>query len=141
MTQVKFHPSPLKNLLNDLAFQTWNEVVVPAFKTSNLTVNIGESDQNFKVELVAPGFQKSDFQVKVEKNLLTIRAEKENEAVVEGLNWKHKEFTAKTFERTFQLPETVNSEELSAAYESGILTIHLPKVPEVQPIVKTIAVA
>jgi HSP20 family protein len=141
MTQVKFHPSPLKNLFNDLAFQTWNDVLVPAFQTSNLTVNIGETEHNFKVELVAPGFQKSDFQVKIEKNLLTIRAEKANEEVSEGLNWKHKEFTAKTFERSFKLPETVNSDDLSATYESGILSIHLPKVPEIQPTIKTVAVS
>jgi HSP20 family protein len=140
MTQVKFHPAPLKNFFNELAFQTWNDVLAPQFQ-SNLNVNIGESAESFKVELVAPGFQKADFQVKIEKNLLTIRAEKATEEQTEGLNWKHKEFTAKTFERSFKLPETVSSDDLSASYEGGILTIHLPKVPEIQPIIKTIAVS
>ncbi len=92
-------------------------------------VNVLETAENFKIEVAAPGFGKADFSVNAEKNVLTIAAKKE---VTEEANitLRRKEFGLNEFERTFQLPETVNVEGIEAVYNNGILLVTLPKVVE-----------
>lgn len=92
-------------------------------------VNVLETAENFKIEVAAPGFDKTDFNVSAEKNVLTIAAKKE---VTEEANTtlRRKEFGFNEFERTFQLPETVNVEGIEAVYNNGILLVTLPKVVE-----------
>lgn len=93
-------------------------------------VNVLETAENFKIEVAAPGFDKADFNVSTEKDVLTIAAKKatseENNATL-----RRKEFGFTEFTKTFQLPETVNAEAIEAAYNNGILTVTLPKVVEV----------
>lgn len=95
-------------------------------------VNITESDDNFKVEVAAPGKAKKDFNIELENDVLTISSEMndEKETPVENGKFTRREFSYHSFKRAFGLPETVNSEEISANYENGVLTILLPKREE-----------
>ncbi len=90
-------------------------------------VNISESEKSFKVEMAAPGLDKSDFKINVDKNLITISAEKKEESVSEEKLYSKKEFNYSSFSRSFTLPETVDYSNIDAAYEGGILILTVGK--------------
>jgi HSP20 family protein len=92
-------------------------------------VNIAENDKNYSVEVVAPGFAKDDFKLKVDNDVLTISAESKNES---NNNGKEKDYTSReysynSFTRSFRLPENVKDDSISASYKDGVLDIELPK--------------
>jgi HSP20 family protein len=95
-------------------------------------VNIKESEGAFSVALVAPGLSKEDFKIEVEKGLLTISSEAKAEEVKEDGRYTRREFVHTAFKRSFTLPDTVNEEGINASYDSGILTLLLPKKDEAQ---------
>jgi len=107
------------------------------FSDTNTTlpsVNIKESTDAFDVEVAAPGFSKDEFRIELNNDLLTISSEKkvENETK-EGENFTRREFSYQSFSRTFTLPNTVNSENIGARYENGILKVSIPKKEEAKP--------
>ena len=109
-------------------------LVVPA-------VNIIEDDKGVEIDVAAPGLKKDDFEIKVEDNILTISAHKEQEKLEEGANYIKKEFAYETFQRSFTLPENMfNTDKIEAKYEDGILKIYIPKVEEQQKKVKKVKV-
>ena len=91
------------------------------------SVNITEGDKNFKIELVAPGFDKKDFKVETDNGMLTISSEKEKEDKEETDNYRRREFSYSSFRRSFQLPENSIQDKIEAKYENGVLTLTLPK--------------
>ncbi len=92
------------------------------------SVNVVEADDHFRIELAAPGMEKSDFEVKVDDNRLTISAKRENEEEVkEEGKYMRREFSFTSFARSFELPENVKPEEIKASYDKGVLHIRLPK--------------
>jgi HSP20 family protein len=95
-------------------------------------VNVIDNADHFSIEVAAPGLNKEQFRLNVEKDTLTIRAEVENTTEETKPNYTRREFVFNSFERSFTLPETVNTEAISAAYENGILRIRLPKREEAQ---------
>ena len=92
-------------------------------------VNIVEFPEHFRIELAVPGLDKEDFKLNVEKEVLTISAVKEVEDQ-EGITYRRREFGAIDFERNYQLPETIDSDNIEATYVNGILAIVLPKKEE-----------
>ncbi|MDR6737786.1 MULTISPECIES: Hsp20/alpha crystallin family protein [unclassified Sphingobacterium] len=90
-------------------------------------VNISETEKSFKVEMAAPGLDKSDFKINVDKNLITISAEKKEETVSEEKLYSKKEFNYSSFSRSFTLPDTVDYSSIEAAYEGGILILTVGK--------------
>ena len=103
-----------------------------SYGTSLPAVNIRQDENNFEVEVAAPGLAKEDFKVQVENNVLTISSEKELEN--EDRGYTRREFGYGAFRRTFTLPENqVDVEKVNASYNNGILHILLPKRVEVKP--------
>lgn len=98
-------------------------------------VNVQENDNEFVIELAAPGLVKEDFNIELDNEVLTISSEKKNEVKEEKDSYTRKEFSYSTFKRSFNLPDTVNVTEIIASYDSGILLVKLPKKEEakVQP--------
>ncbi|MCO6476349.1 MAG: Hsp20/alpha crystallin family protein [Phaeodactylibacter sp.] len=92
-------------------------------------VNVVENGGGFRIEVAAPGLDKEDFKVDVDKNVLSIEVNKEFKAA-EGETYKRREFGYFEFKRSFQLPETVDSEGIDASYQNGILLVNLPKKEE-----------
>ncbi len=90
-------------------------------------VNVKETDENYMIEVAAPGLLKGDFQISCEDKMLIIKAEhKTNEEKKED-DYMRKEFNFTRFERHFQLPEDVISENVKATYENGLLLINMPR--------------
>jgi HSP20 family protein len=107
------------------------------FSETNTTlpsVNIKESPESFEVEVAAPGFAKDEFKIELNNNLLTISSEKKTENETnEGENFTRREFSYQSFSRSFTLPQIVNSEQIGAKYENGILKVSIPKKEEAKP--------
>lgn len=95
-------------------------------------INISETDVAFKIEMAAPGLQKSDFAINVDKDLITVSVEKKEEEVKEEKLYSKKEFSYTSFTRSFALPESVDYNNIDAAYTDGILTITVGKKEEAQ---------
>lgn len=97
-------------------------------------VNIEEKTGEYVIHLSAPGFDKGDFKISLDQNVLTISNEKkEKSEEKEGNKMIRKEFSYRSFKRSFTLDEKINAESIAAKYENGILTLNLPKKEEVKP--------
>ncbi|MCB0550447.1 MAG: Hsp20/alpha crystallin family protein [Phaeodactylibacter sp.] len=94
-------------------------------------VNVIENGGAFRIEVAAPGLEKADFQVDIDKNVLTIEVNKEFQPA-EGETYKRREFGYFGFKRSFQLPETIDTAGISATYVNGVLLVNLPKKEEAQ---------
>src|SRR5690554_5713317 len=110
---------------------------------SNPAVNIIENLPNFVVELAAPGLAKEDFTIEVEEDTLKIatkQIEKKTEESSDSL-FKRREFNYKSFERSFILPENINTEDIRANYDNGILRVTLPKLEEQKVLKKMVEIS
>ncbi|WP_051568535.1 Hsp20/alpha crystallin family protein [Crocinitomix catalasitica] len=101
-------------------------------------VNIQELESYYLIDIAAPGFEKQDFSIALNKNILSVSS-KTKEAVEKDveqkpkLNFRLKEFSVASFNRDFTLPENVAIENIKATYNAGILSIEIPKaVKEVE---------
>lgn len=93
-------------------------------------VNIKEDEKNYHLEFAAPGFEKEEFKLSLENQVLTVSAEKKNEVKEESKEYTRREFAYSAFQRSFNLPESVNVEAIKAEYKNGILNVTIPKKEE-----------
>lgn len=105
----------------------FNDLIGSDWATNVPSVNVSETEKNFKVELAAPGLEKKDFKIAVENEMITISAEKKEEKREEKENFTHREFSFNKFSRSFRLPENCLTDKIDAKYEHGVLTLLLPK--------------
>lgn len=94
-------------------------------------VNVLEAIQHFDIEMAVPGMKKEDFKLEVlPYNILMISAETKNEQ--EEKNDKgeltRREYNFSSFNRSFTLPDNVDTTAITAGYENGVLKIHVPKL-------------
>ena len=121
-------PSVMDELFKDLMGGTqYVQKAVPP-------VNIKETEQEFTLELIAPGLKKEDFNIELDNDLLTVSAEiKSEKTEQEEGKFTRREFSFSSFKRSFSLPETIKEEGINASYQNGILAITLPKKEEALP--------
>ncbi|MCB0383302.1 MAG: Hsp20/alpha crystallin family protein [Psychroserpens sp.] len=93
-------------------------------------VNMKENADAYILELAVPGMKKSDFNIDLDNNTLSISSEIETKDEEHEQNYTRREFGYSSFKRTFRLPDTVESDQVKANYEDGILCITLPKREE-----------
>ena len=97
-------------------------------------VNVKETDDQFELELAAPGMSKSDFNIEIDADVLIVSSEKkENKEEKEESRFTRREFRYNAFKRSFNLPETVDSAKIAANYVDGILSVVIPKKEEAKP--------
>lgn len=132
MSLIKRQNPVFTSIIDDLFLnQDWNHInqTVPA-------ANIIEADDHFDIQLAAPGKKKSDFKIELEEGVLTITSETETKSTEKEGNYTRKEFGYTSFKRSFNIPETVSADKITAAYKEGILTVSLPKKEEALPLPK-----
>lgn len=93
-------------------------------------VNITEDDNAYTIEVAAPGLNKKDFKIDLEKNILTIASVGEEKQDENNERYTRREFRYSNFSRSFTLPETVESDKISAVHKDGILYVDIPKMEE-----------
>ncbi len=154
MTLIKYRPSNsfLPNSFSEFFDQDFlsnglnkfgSELVLPA-------VNISENENEHLIEVSAAGYTKDQFNIEMEDNKLTISAEMKEEKEEKSdessdkkfdkstakedkkqTYYSRREFRSSSFKRSFTLPKNVDSENIAASYENGILKLTLPKKDEV----------
>ena len=102
-------------------------------KDSLPAVNIITSEDQFDIELATPGNKKADFQIEVEDDVLIISSETVSQSGDTETSYERKEFGYNSFQRSFNIPESVNTDKISATYKEGVLTVSLPKKEEALP--------
>ncbi len=143
MSLVKFKRRPFGNLITQDFFDMdddffdnsgWVRKMMPDNfwngKRSEPALNIKETDENFEIELAAPGFAKKDFEVTIEDGCLNIKAEKSTSDEQKQDKNTRMEFSYNAFERSLQLPESIKQEAIKAKYNDGILSFNLAKKEE-----------
>ncbi|HEY1113997.1 MAG TPA: Hsp20/alpha crystallin family protein [Chitinophagaceae bacterium] len=144
MTLVKFKQRPVNgdfnNLMDDF-FAPFSSILGNDVATSTrppfVPVNITEAEGGYTLEVVAPGLEKEDFKISLDKNLLTIAAEKKEEGEFTGKSIR-KEYKFQSFNRSFTIDEKIDGEAISAKYVNGVLTLNLPRKAEVKEATKQI---
>lgn len=114
-------PVLFNNILNDF------ERIAPAHQQSFPAVNVAETENEFKIELAAPGLSKDSFKINVHENILSVSSETKAEKEENTTNYKRKEFDFSSFKRTFTLSKTIDADRIAATYEHGVLRLSLPK--------------
>ncbi len=105
-------------------------------------VNIMETNDDFRVEMAAPGMKKDDFHVELDNDMLTIWTELSNEEENENQQYTRREFSYHSFKRSFYLPNTVEANKIEATYRDGMLSLVIPKKEEARKKpVKTISIS
>jgi HSP20 family protein len=129
-------PSLLNNFLRSGDLFDWTNSNFSAGNSTLPAINVKETENEFAIEVAAPGMQKDDFKINLERGILTISSEKREEKNQENGEGKfsRKEFSYQSFQRSFTVPEDmVDGENIQAKYSEGILYIALPKKEEVKP--------
>jgi HSP20 family protein len=124
-------PTIFNDFFNDPLFDVPFAAIPSAFLTGARTqmpsANIQEKDDQFILELSAPGLKREDFKIDLEDGVLTISSEKEEEKKDEDKNYKSREFSYSSFSRSFSLPDNTAEDKINAKYTDGILHVTIPK--------------
>lgn len=97
------------------------------------TVDIYETGDELVIKADLPEVAEKEIDVRVENNMLTIRGERKLEQKVKEENYLRMERSYGFFARSFSLPNSVNTEQIHAQYNDGVLTVTLPKRAESKP--------
>jgi HSP20 family protein len=141
MTLVKHNPAYFGNVFDELLNAIpagWGKDAPAGFST--VPVNIHETKDAYHLELSAPGRNKEDFKVSLENGLLTISFEKKEENEQKDYKTVRKEFSFRSFKRSFSVDDKINTAGIQAKYENGILKLYLPKKEEVAAASQQIAI-
>jgi HSP20 family protein len=149
MTLVKFNSDNNKNNHKAL-MPTFGNVFDSVFTDSFFTgrdmamvpaVNICDNQDQFEIQLAAPGLLKEDFKIALERKMLTVSVQKEQSNAAEENNFTRKEFSYTAFTRSFTLPESADENGIQAKYENGILFVTISKREEARNAVRQIQVS
>jgi HSP20 family protein len=128
--------SSIPSLLNDFFAEDWLDSSLANWRNTGATlpaVNVKETNDDFLIEVAAPGMKRDDFKVELDNHVLTISSEVEEQNEESGKNGRYtrKEFSYQSFQRSFSLPENkVEGGKISAKYTDGILFVTVPKKEE-----------
>ena len=142
MTLVK-HANP--RYINDLFDEVFKGIPASWGNDSGAgaifpAVNIHETAEAYNLELNAAGLSKEDIKVNAENDLLTISYDRKEETERKDGKTIRKEFSHRSFKRSFSLDEKIDVDAISARYEDGILKLTLPKKEEVKLSPKQISI-
>jgi len=128
----------MPSLFNDVFgkdLMDWNNWNSAEGNTTLPAVNINETDNEYNIEMAAPGLKKENFKINYDNGRLMISSEKkDHKEEKDQAKITRREFCYQSFKRSFTIPEEeVKIDKISAKYENGILKICLPKREEAKP--------
>ena len=144
MTLVKFNNGQ-KNVVNPWFSDVFDSLINDSrlndrFVNKTPAVNIAETENEFHIELAVPGLKKEDFKISIDKNVLSVSAEKKAENVEEGKKYSKREYSYNSFVRSFTLPESADYSKIDAEYTDGVLKLNVTKKEEAKFQTREIAV-
>ena len=144
MTLVKFNNGQ-KNAVNPWFNDVFDSIINDSFFNDRFVnkvpaVNVAETENEFHIELAAPGLKKEDFKINLDKNVLSVSAEKKTENVDETKKYSKREYSYNSFIRSFTLPETADQSKIDAEYTDGVLKLIVAKKEEAKVQTREISV-
>ncbi len=130
---------PIDSFIDELFGKSISDFIGSDLTFNQPSVNIIEADDLFKIQLAAPGLEKTDFQISIDKGAIHISSAKKEDEKTESGKYTRREFSYKSFKRRFKLPENIDEDTVQARYENGVLEIDLSKKQKVDS-VKTIEI-
>jgi HSP20 family protein len=138
---TRFYPyrelNTLQERMNRLFHESFNssEGRDESLATSNFApaVDVYEDEHSVTLKIEVPGIDEKDIDVRIENRTLTVHGERKFEKEEKEENYRRVERQYGSFSRTFTLPNTVDTENVSADYEKGVLKIKLTKKAEAKP--------
>ena len=144
MTLVKFNNQRNNTLMpgfNDVFDSIFNDTFFNNRMVTRVpAVNISETENNYHVELAAPGLKKEDFKLNLERNHLTISVEQTSDHQDNQKNYSKREYSYSSFVRSFTLPESADDSKIDATYTDGILRIDIAKREEAKMVRRQIEI-
>jgi len=130
MTLMRYS-KPGKNALDknfsDIMDEFFNDVVNDRRGNFVPSIDISETDNQFQISAELPGMNKEDIDISLENGRLAISGERSFENEEKDKTFHRVETKYGSFERSFQLPDNVDEESISATYENGLLNISIDK--------------
>jgi HSP20 family protein len=125
----------LQDRMNRLFRESLREGQDESLSTSGFApaVDVYEDEHNVTLKIEVPGIDEKDIDVRIENNLLTVHGERKIEKEEKEENYRRVERQYGGFTRTFTLPNTVDTDSVSATYDKGVLKIRLAKKAEAKP--------
>jgi len=147
MTLVKYKSAPVGTTspVDRLASEIFGSNISRFFGSDGFLdhgprVNIIESNDDFRLEMQVPGFDKKDLKLEMVDDTLTIRGEHTEENQNEEARWTRREFSRAAFERSFVMPQSVKADAIKADHVNGVLKVTIPKSEEAKPRTRTISI-
>jgi len=122
-----FTSNKITNVIDNVLNSSLSDIIDTDFISDSPSVNITENEKNHNIIVAAPGLDKLDFVIKVENDQLLVSTNKELVTDKKDNIFLRREFSYSSFKRSFHLPETIDRENISAAYKDGILNITIAK--------------
>ncbi|TSJ36626.1 Hsp20/alpha crystallin family protein [Mucilaginibacter corticis] len=145
MTLVKFNPAQKNSSLLPGFNEVFDSIFNDTFFSDRLisrvpAVNISESENNYHVELAAPGLKKEDFKLNLDRNQLSISVEQSADQEDNQKNYSKREYSYSSFVRSFTLPDSADHANIEASYTDGILRIDIAKREEAKVVRRQILI-
>jgi HSP20 family protein len=99
----------------------------------SVALDVVESEDEYLVKASLPGINPEDLDVTFDDNRLTIKGEVKEDNDVEDSRYHLRERRYGSFTRSIKMPSGIQSDEIKARYDKGVLELHLPKVEEIKP--------
>src|SRR5215471_2662353 len=103
-----------------------------SFSFSAPAIDMNEDEKAYKISAELPGINAKDIDVSVSGDMLVLKGEKRQEKEEKDKNYHYSERAYGSFQRTFDLPASIDRNKVSADFSKGVLTITLPKTAEAQ---------
>lgn len=139
MAYVQLNRRPVSDSFSSFVDEVFSELPVlfnngfnNTLRKDSVPVNVKETEKGYELEVVAPGFEKPDFRINLEQNLLTISAEKQANASNENEKQLRSEYSFRSFKRSFTIDDKIDATGIDASYVNGVLRLNLPKKAEVK---------
>lgn len=133
MNPTRYEPRSLIEQLQHDLDRAWGDTTRGAIFDWTPAVDIRETPEAFVVTADLPGVDAQNIDVTMESGVLTIRGRREHEQRKEGHGYQRLERVSGEFFRRFALPDTADADAITANTKDGVLTLNIPKKPDVQP--------
>lgn len=106
----------------------------------SVPVNVRETEQQYELDVIAPGCKKEDFSINIHDNVLTVSFNQKQENNEQKQGWSRSEYVQRSFNRSFTLDDTVDINKITASYTDGILHLSLLKSEKAKKISRNIEI-
>ena len=125
MKLIQYNQNLFSDFFDNFIYNELNKRDYLKFKTPD--INVLEDEKFFLIEFAVPGKKKNDFSIEIDKNILSVGLDESKLTNSNPDLYSRREFGYESFNRTFNLPEIVDTNKIYANYEDGILKIKLNK--------------